>query len=242
MQQDNDKPNDQQGTQAAAGGMAWMNERRPVLTWWEQAENEAAWWDATLDADVFFRRPNIPCEWAALLLCRFNPHHDTREVAEVTNTDETTPNDFKRLLSTFEGRAEAGAEAHSLLDWMAVAAGDGLKTHSWAWSYVAHRFGILGPQSPVSTPEPPPAQVQAKPQEVRLSRAHTSSGLVARARRNAGDDAGIAEIWLELMRMANAQEHPFIGVTDEGLKYQNDKDGVSFINRKSVSDWLRRRR
>lgn len=90
--------------------------------------------------------------------------------------------------------------------------------------------------------ESPPAQVQAKPQEVRLSRAHTSSGLIARARRNAGDDAGIAEIWLELMRMANAQEHPFIGVTDEGLKYQNDKDGVSFINRKAVSDWLRRRR
>lgn len=90
--------------------------------------------------------------------------------------------------------------------------------------------------------ESPPAQVQAKPQEVRLSRAHTSSGLIARARKNAGDGAGIAEIWLELMRMANAQEHPFIGVTDEGLKYQNDKDGVSFINRKSVSDWLRRRR
>ncbi len=127
MQQDNDKPNDQQGTQAA--------------------EREAQWWDATLDAAGLFDMDTVTPVQAAMVLCRFNPHRDTREVAEVTNTDETTPEDFKCLLATFEARAVAKPRNRSLLDWMAVAAGAGRKTHSWAARYAKHH-GLYGPPVP----------------------------------------------------------------------------------------------
>ena len=147
MQQDNDKPNDQQGTQAAASGMEWMNEQRPVWTQWEKAEHEAAWWDATLDATGVFGMEAVTPIKAALVLCRLNPRHDTKEVAEVTNTDETTPDDFKCLLDTFEDRALARPRNRSLLDWMAVAAGAGRKTHSWAARYAKHH-GLYGPPAP----------------------------------------------------------------------------------------------
>lgn len=147
MQQDNNKPNDQQATQAAASGMEWMNEQRPELTWWEQSEHEVAWLDATLDAAGFFAMENITPVQAAMLLCRFSPHDETLRDAETSTTDETTPDDFKRLLATFEDRAVARPGVRSLVDWMAVAASAGRKTHSWAARYAKHH-GLYGPPVP----------------------------------------------------------------------------------------------
>ncbi|MDD2535387.1 MAG: hypothetical protein PHW78_02300 [Macromonas bipunctata] len=165
MQQDNDKPNDQQATHAQdepqGDGLpdavtAWLAAPREVLTGQAQAEHEAAWFDATLDAAGFFAMERITPVQAAMLLCRFSPHDETLRDAETSTTDETTPDDFKRLMVTFEDRAAARQGARSLPDWMAVAAGAGRKTHSWAVRYAKH-YGLYGPPAPHREAEPLPS-------------------------------------------------------------------------------------
>lgn len=130
-----------------------------LLTEQEQAEYEISWLDAALDAAGFFAMENIVPVQAAMLLCRLSPHDETLHDAETSTTDETTHDDFKRLLATFEDRAAAKPRARSLLDWMTVANDAGRKTHSWAVRYAKHH-GLFGPpapkpaQTPVSS-EPP---------------------------------------------------------------------------------------
>lgn len=149
MPQDSDKPNDQQGTQAAASGMAWMNEQRPVLTQWQQAENEAAWFDESLRAKHFFQRKSVTPVWAAKLLCGLNPNKVSDEDALKTTTDAITPDDYMVLLQTFQD----GPSACSLLEWMRFADDAGCKVHPWAAKYAKHH-GLYGPPAPHREAEP----------------------------------------------------------------------------------------
>lgn len=163
MQQDNDKPNDQQGTQAQdktqSDGLpdavtAWLAAPREVLTKWEQAESEAFWDDEALNAGVHFSLPVVSPLDAAILLHGQDPDSTSPEDAAGITSDDTTPQDFKTLRRVFEATADADPRNRTLLDWMHLADRSGCKYHRWARSYAAHRFGIFGPQSPVSTPEP----------------------------------------------------------------------------------------
>lgn len=153
--------------EAIERGMEWVAAPREVRTEQEQAEHEAAWFDATLDAAGFFAMENITPVQAAMLLCRFSPHDETLRDAETSTTDETTPDDFKRLLATFDERAAARPGARSLLDWMAVAAGAGRKTHSWAVRYAKHH-GMLGPPEPEASPAPAAPPSEPEPQATRV--------------------------------------------------------------------------
>lgn len=157
--------------EALERGMAWVAAPREVRTEQEQSEYEAAWLDATLDAAGFFAMENITPVQAAMLLCRFSPHDETLRDAETSTTDETTPDDFKRLMVTFEDRAAARPRNRSLLDWMAVAAGAGRKTHPWAARYAKHH-GLFGPPEPEESPAPaapPPVPLVANVNVVNIT-------------------------------------------------------------------------
>lgn len=149
MQQDNDKPSDQQATQAAASGMEWMNEQREVRTEQEQSEYEASWFDASLRADHFFRLKSVTPVWAAKLLCGLNPNKVSDEDALKTTTEEITPDDYTVLLQTFQD----GPSACSLLEWMRVADEAGCKVHPWAAKYAKHR-GLSVSPAPEASPAP----------------------------------------------------------------------------------------
>jgi hypothetical protein len=107
----------------------------PVKT----SEQEALWFEATLDASVFFAYQAMEPEQASMLLCRFNPNTDTPVFAETSSTDETSADDFKRLRSLFIDRQRAEPVNRSLLDWIAVADGAACKYHSWVQRYSMHR-------------------------------------------------------------------------------------------------------
>lgn len=134
--------------------LAWLAAPREVLTWWDQAEHDASWHDAALSAGVHFGLPVVSPLDAAILLHGQDPDSTSPEDAERITSDDTTPQDFKTLRRVFEATAAADPRNRTLLDWMHLADRSGCKYHRWAGSYVAHRFGILGPQSPASTPEP----------------------------------------------------------------------------------------
>lgn len=131
-----------------------------VLTGQEAAEQEATWFDATLDAAGFFALGHVSPVEAAMLLCRHNPHEVTEKDAEAITCDpncsgEITPNDFKRLRRTFVDLDHTKPGNRPLMDWMRAAAGAGRRIHPWAHRYAKHH-GLYGPEK-----EPAPAPVEA---------------------------------------------------------------------------------
>ena len=120
----------------------------------QAAEQEAHFMDATLDAAGFFALAHVPPVHAAMLLCRLSPHDDTEQDAERISTDETTPEDFKRLRLTFLDKDRASTGNRTLLDWLAIAEQAGRKTHSWARRYVQVRGLEAQAEQPSSTPKP----------------------------------------------------------------------------------------
>lgn len=142
---------------------AWVAAPREVLTWWEQAENEASWYEATLNAGIHFGLPVVKPLNAAILLHGQDPDSTSPEDAAVITSDDTMPSDFKNLRRVFEAAAEGNPRGRTLLDWMRLADRSGCKYHRWAGRYVTHRFGILGPQSPAPEPEESPAPAAPPP-------------------------------------------------------------------------------
>ncbi len=116
----------------------------------QAAEQEAHFMDATLDAAAFFALPSITPMQAAMLLCRHNPDETIEADAEAITTDETTPEDFKRLRRTFQ--AHADGTRRTLLDWLTIAEQAGAKAHPWARRYAQVRG--LNRQEPQPAPKP----------------------------------------------------------------------------------------
>lgn len=93
------------------------------------AERLVAWYHETLDAKTWWNLSAITPREAAMLLCQFNPHDDNYDPLSIT-TDETSPEDFKRLLRVFEDAAQSQSP-RTLSDWHDIARDKRLKYHSW---------------------------------------------------------------------------------------------------------------
>jgi hypothetical protein len=83
---------------------------------------------------------------AAMVLCQLNPHDDACDPTTVT-TDETGPEDFKRLLRVFEDVEKVEPKARKLRQWLAVARERRLKYHSWIDAYALARIEELSVDS-----------------------------------------------------------------------------------------------
>ena len=138
----------------------WLNAPREVPNAQEAAEHEAAWFDATLDADRFFAMEHVTPVQAAMLLCQLNPFNSTESDAESCTTGSTGPRDFKRLRLTFADINQSRPARRSLPAWMAIAAGANLTVHPWAQRY-AQLHGLYGPPKPEAETELAPAQLSA---------------------------------------------------------------------------------
>lgn len=80
-----------------------------------------------------------------MLLCQFNPHDGTLDPLNVTN-DETSPDDFKRLLRAFEDVASTEVQLrHTLRHWHDIARDKGYKFHSWIGEYEKARVTVAAP-------------------------------------------------------------------------------------------------
>jgi len=94
-----------------------------------EVEFRVAWLNEVLDAEHWLAIPNVKPKEAAMLLCRLNPHSEKNP--EKTSSDETTPEDYKRLLRDFEGVQETDEKPRNLLEWRDIARQHDLKYHSW---------------------------------------------------------------------------------------------------------------
>jgi hypothetical protein len=96
---------------------------------------EIEWWDGSLHANTFWILKSVTPLKAAKLLCRFNPHTDGDSVPLTETTDETTPEDFQRLLEVFADEHKADPKSRTLQQWHATAHDKQLRHHSWICRY-----------------------------------------------------------------------------------------------------------
>lgn len=63
---------------------------------------------------------------------------------------------------------------------------------------------------------------------------------IEEAQKQVGDQYDTSKIWLALKAMANLKTSPFLGVSDEGLKWVNSKDETKFLTLGNLRDRLSR--
>ena len=93
------------------------------------AEHTIAWHDATRDALIWWSRQRITRTDAAMLLCGFKPACGDNPLRD--NTEETTPEVYRRLLLVF-GVLD---DNQPLSAWLDIAKDAGLRVHSWLARY-----------------------------------------------------------------------------------------------------------
>ncbi|WP_423681747.1 hypothetical protein [Undibacterium sp. WLHG33] len=94
-------------------------------------ESSYYWFDEVMDATYWWNLPSVTVEQATMLLMCINPNETTKEDAELISTDETKPQDFKKILTAFKALRSENTQLRKLSDWSQEAKKLKLKTHSW---------------------------------------------------------------------------------------------------------------
>lgn len=74
----------------------------------------------------------------------------------------------------------------------------------------------------------------------RQKRRNLLSPVIEKAQRQSGNRYDTASVWLELVKMAQAQESPLIGVTEDGIKWADGNDELKYLSVKNLRDRLKR--
>lgn len=224
-----------------------------------RVEYVAAWWDATMDASVWWSAESISPINAAMILSRLNPNNESLEAAETNSSDEMGPDDFRRLKNTFEGALDS---KKTLQAWTAYARERGLKIHSWiqVWEtwvaevdannelQVTARSDTVEGASAVETGN----EIQVAPQKVGRavhklrSRTQPLDAEIQMAKENASQKDDSANVWSELTKLAERATGAMIGYSSDGIQYRGRKhqsDGIPDVfTFKNLRDRMARKR
>ena len=85
------------------------------------------------------------------------------------------------------------------------------------------------------------APVASKPPQAVAKRRDLLTPVIDAALRECGDQADAAAVWPVLVRYAKEGRRPLIGVSEDGIKWEEAFDGAQFFTLKHLRDRLRRR-
>lgn len=142
-------------------------------------------------------------------------------VADAFKTDEELVAD--ELLAMHVRRTEQAAEANAAKQ-LAAARGRGLQRGLAHAGQAAHHTPKQGRNSP----------------SVKRQRNNLLTPLICQAQESCRDPLSTAEVWPKLQAMAAQRLGPFLGVSEEGLKYTDESDQVQFLTKRNLKDRLRR--
>jgi len=111
-------------------------------------EECVAWYDASLDAAMWWGLKSVTPPKAAKLMCQFNPLDEKSDPTTIAS-DETAPEDFNRLLEVFEDEEKNDAKVRTLSQWRDIARDKKLKYHSWIDRY-SQTLKLLEPVAPAA--------------------------------------------------------------------------------------------
>ncbi|MEI7956870.1 MAG: hypothetical protein WCJ66_17025 [Verrucomicrobiota bacterium] len=102
----------------------------------QQRDQIINWYDATLNANFYWKLSDVAPVDAATILCGQNPLDPKANPDTTTTGDgETTPEDYRRLLAFFQSVAATDKQSRTLVQWRSIARENGLKYHSWIDEY-----------------------------------------------------------------------------------------------------------
>jgi hypothetical protein len=219
----------------------WKNDEQNQR---QEAERAVGWWDASLDAWVWWGMCDLEPSKAAMLLCSFNPNNSACN-PQTDSTDETEPKHFKLLLSYFEDVAKSKPRPRTLREWHAAAHTRNLKHHSWIDEYERAVDWVV-PSDPATLEKCGPSASSSAPYKAggttttthRIkTRSNILDAVIKKASTQAADPNDLHSRWAALVAMADLPEShrppPILGfVLEEGVKYQ-DADGVKFLTKKA---------
>ncbi len=110
-------------------------------------------------------------------------------------------------------------------------------------AYVADR-GITvtveaAPESQATTPSPAPVVGSASNSQARARR-DLLTPVIEAAQNECGVQFDVPAVWASMVRMADAGKRPLLGVSDDGIKWQDSNDEPQFLNIKNLRDRLSR--
>ena len=94
---------------------------------------------------------------------------------------------------------------------------------------------LLQPQA--TTPSPAPVSASNSPATARRG---LLAPVIEAAQKECEDPFDAPAVWASLVRMADAGKRPLLGVSDEGIKWQDSNDEPQFLNLKNLRDRLSR--
>lgn len=196
------------------------------------------WWDVTMDAWHWFSLPDIGPREAAMLLARYNPHNQNACDSWPNSwTDETSISDHKRLIRW----CESIGGSRALIEWHRMAKEAGYTVNSWIDQYVECAFpeaSSAPPAAAVVAPSAPPASAHPS----KRTRRDAVTPAIERAQRQCQEPDDVAQVWSYLQEMARKGEPPFIGTTEDGLKWVDANDKAAFLSRDALRRRMRRAR
>ena len=178
------------------------------------AEHTIAWHDATRDASIWWSRRRITRTDAAMLLCGFKPACGDNPLRDTT--EETTPEDYRRLLLVFGDHDDN----QPLSAWLDIAKDAGLRVHSWLARYKDAK-AILAMKTDCDAPQPTPT---GKPAQSTASNTRRDGLAVAM-------EQGF-EDYIERHRREPTARALFDALADEAVEggqiaeYDEDKDAL----------------
>lgn len=100
----------------------------------ELAECEMGWWEAEMDASIWWAESSLPAEEAADILCCLNPLNPgaaAEYAGAAMSASETWGNNSKRLLRVFRQIELSEPGSRTLAQWLQVAKAKPLPYHPW---------------------------------------------------------------------------------------------------------------
>lgn len=198
------------------------------------AQYIAAWWEGEVDASTVWEAESVTAQQAAMALCGFNPYMASPSEAEqVTKPDETTPDDYKRLMFVFEAKERAEPKHRKLAEWLGIARARAVKYHSWIDTWLA----ATGKDAPSVSVSPAEGSLPSTGTTHRMNtRVHPLRAVMDAAKAAAVSSTDYHSVWAALVRLAEADSRPapLLGyVEGEGVKYQTDKD-IKFFTKDAL--------
>lgn len=206
-------------------GMKKEPERQAEQFWFQNGFLDLEHWVAL--ADVSARE-------AAMVLCLHTPRKKSFEDAKTTMRPDLPDGHLEHLDRRFaDYAAQEPRSCRSLRDWYSAAQEMKIKLAPEAVSFMAY-------VAAQSNAPPAPGVVNGASDAPRKARRDLLTPVIEAAQKACGNVNDAPAVWAKLTQMAETGQRPLLGVSDDGIKWQDANDEPQFFKLRNLRDRLRR--
>jgi len=187
-----------------------------------------------LDLEHWVALADVSAREAAMVLCLHNPRKKSFEDAKTTMRPDLPDGHLEHLDRRFaDYAAQKPRSCRSLQDWYSAAQEMKIKLAPEAISFMAY----VAAQSNAT---PTPGVANGASNAPRKARRDLLTPVIEAAQKACGNVNDAPAVWAKLTQMAENGQRPLLGVSDDGIKWQDANDEPKFFKLRNLRDRLRR--